>query len=412
MDYYKILNVSEDATLKEIEQAYKDLSSFYNPENNYSKTAYKKYREINKAYEVSKDLKQREIYNLSLSDGYKDYSESSNEELLSLDEFVKTKKEVNKDETIYSLKFIDVPYIYYLTKSYYEFDYDEYSGNEKEECAVCCGKGIVKTYGYTCKCDNCLGTGKHIVNKHIETRHTKVLVDSDKVIKGNLLFVFNFNDKDDYELHDNKIIWNRKNDSLELDLFDDHNSIHIDNAKQYNFKDYIIEVNNRVITNKKKGYIITNKKEVYLNKSDYTFTYNEDEEHSIKLTLDDTRIELDDLSIEVIKEDNQDNFNILFGKEIVRVNEKLFSVGGYINNKYVYHKSFYADDNYIYLPSKAYKSKLKDYLWFRIASLALLVLVPLLMFLIMGLTLAFLISAAIFLVVYAALINVMLEVKV
>ena len=49
MDYYKILNVSEDASLKEIEQAYKDLASFYNPENNVSRNAYKKFREVNEA---------------------------------------------------------------------------------------------------------------------------------------------------------------------------------------------------------------------------------------------------------------------------------------------------------------------------------------------------------------------------
>ena len=42
MDYYKILNVSSDASLKEIEQTYKDLSSFYNPENNVSKNALKR----------------------------------------------------------------------------------------------------------------------------------------------------------------------------------------------------------------------------------------------------------------------------------------------------------------------------------------------------------------------------------
>ena len=68
MDYYKILNVSYDASLKEIETAYNDLSSFYNPVHNYSKVAYEKYREINKAYEVLKDIKQREMYNLSLHD--------------------------------------------------------------------------------------------------------------------------------------------------------------------------------------------------------------------------------------------------------------------------------------------------------------------------------------------------------
>ena len=62
MDYYKILNVNEDATLKEIEQAYKDLSSFYNPENNVSKNAYKRYREVSLAYKVLSEIKQREMY--------------------------------------------------------------------------------------------------------------------------------------------------------------------------------------------------------------------------------------------------------------------------------------------------------------------------------------------------------------
>ena len=64
MNSYEILNVSKEASDKEIEVAYEDLKRKYNPSLNTSIHAYKKYREILKAYESIKDEQRRKMYNL------------------------------------------------------------------------------------------------------------------------------------------------------------------------------------------------------------------------------------------------------------------------------------------------------------------------------------------------------------
>ena len=59
MDSYDILNVTRESSDKEIEIAYSDLKRKYDPGFNTSIHAYKKYREICKAYEDIKDEQRR-----------------------------------------------------------------------------------------------------------------------------------------------------------------------------------------------------------------------------------------------------------------------------------------------------------------------------------------------------------------
>lgn len=61
MDYYKTLKINENATKKEIEEAYKLLSDTYNPLYNTSPVAYKRYRDINYAYKM---LQNKELLTL------------------------------------------------------------------------------------------------------------------------------------------------------------------------------------------------------------------------------------------------------------------------------------------------------------------------------------------------------------
>jgi curved DNA-binding protein len=62
-DYYKILGVSRTATQPEIQKAYRALAKKYHPDlNPDDKTAKKKFQEVQTAYDVLNDAKQREMY--------------------------------------------------------------------------------------------------------------------------------------------------------------------------------------------------------------------------------------------------------------------------------------------------------------------------------------------------------------
>ena len=62
LDYYKVLGVSRNANEKEIKKAYRTLSLKYHPDKPTGDK--KKFEDINKAYEVLSDKKQREIYDM------------------------------------------------------------------------------------------------------------------------------------------------------------------------------------------------------------------------------------------------------------------------------------------------------------------------------------------------------------
>lgn len=61
-DYYKILGVSRDASIKEIKQVYKKLARQYHPDVNKEKGAEEKFKEINEAYEVLSDEEKKKKY--------------------------------------------------------------------------------------------------------------------------------------------------------------------------------------------------------------------------------------------------------------------------------------------------------------------------------------------------------------
>jgi len=70
-DYYKVLGVSQNATLEEIKKAYRRLANTYHPDKNPgNKEAEEKFKEINEAYEVLSDKDKRRQYDAMRSNGF------------------------------------------------------------------------------------------------------------------------------------------------------------------------------------------------------------------------------------------------------------------------------------------------------------------------------------------------------
>ncbi len=64
VDYYKILEISNTASLKEIKEAYRKLAFMYHPDKNKSDTAIEKMKEVNDAYAVLSNPDKRNEYDL------------------------------------------------------------------------------------------------------------------------------------------------------------------------------------------------------------------------------------------------------------------------------------------------------------------------------------------------------------
>jgi curved DNA-binding protein CbpA len=63
-DYYKILEVSPNATALDIKKSYRRLALQYHPDKNFGNQLYEaKFKEIQEAYRVLSDVKRREEYN-------------------------------------------------------------------------------------------------------------------------------------------------------------------------------------------------------------------------------------------------------------------------------------------------------------------------------------------------------------
>ena len=61
-DYYKILEVSKDASAEQIKKEYRKLARKYHPDVNKEPDAEKKFKDVAEAYEVLKDPEKRKAY--------------------------------------------------------------------------------------------------------------------------------------------------------------------------------------------------------------------------------------------------------------------------------------------------------------------------------------------------------------
>lgn len=448
MDYYKILNVSSDASLKEIEQAYKDLSSFYNPENNVSKNALKRYREVNEAYKVLSEIKQREMYDKFHLNDLKE-EEKEEREFIGIKSYLNSSSVFSYGDEIVSKESVNdiylevkLPYLYYLCGSEYTFGYSkEVLTYLDKDCPNCKGKGKVRKDNKVCVCPNCKGKGKDSSKSVIEEKITvecngqEVMIDKDEY---KIFVKFDFFDKDFYRVENNEIFidyvvseedyqngidFTLKKDDFTLMI----NSVSFSNIT-YTFLDKIIHYN--FILNKYAGkdieaYLLTNEKLIYLNLNDFSYSSISDKEHTYKLNVDSNLLTLEGLGtkgyndkngnliVHVINVKNEIDTKLFFNKKIKKVSALLFKLkGSYNNHFFKSNKEYDYDDKYIYLPSKAYKLASKNYLVFRIIYSLLYLIIPCVLYFIMGFNLAFVIVTLAFFAIYLIAINLLMEVKV
>ena len=119
------------------------------------------------------------------------------------------------------------------------------------------------------------------------------------------------------------------------------------------------------------------------------------------------------LIVHVINVKNEIDTKLFFNKKIKKVSALLFKLkGSYNNHFFKSNKEYDYDDKYIYLPSKAYKLASKNYLVFRIIYSLLYLIIPCVLYFIMGFNLAFVIVTLAFFAIYLIAINLLMEVKV
>jgi DnaJ-class molecular chaperone len=75
VDYYKLLGVSRDATLKEIKKMYRQKSLEFHPDKNKEEGAAEKFAEIARAYEVLSDEDKKAVYDRYGEEGLKQHEE-------------------------------------------------------------------------------------------------------------------------------------------------------------------------------------------------------------------------------------------------------------------------------------------------------------------------------------------------
>ena len=81
MDYYKILEVSENVEISEIKKKYRKMSMKYHPDRNTGdEKAVKKFREITEAYEVLSNEKKRKEYDCKRKNGNNQSKNKNNKE--------------------------------------------------------------------------------------------------------------------------------------------------------------------------------------------------------------------------------------------------------------------------------------------------------------------------------------------
>lgn len=176
-DYYKILEVEENATEEEIKKSYRNLSKKYHPDLN--PEGAEKFKEINEAYENLGEKSKRDSYN---SKRKNPYSGTGFEQFFSQMFGNRTNTETfrRKQSPDKIIKITITPIESYRgeekTISYFRETHCQTcngTGGEQNSCNICEGTGfLVKTFGtgfmvqqIRTACPNCQGKGYNLISK-------------------------------------------------------------------------------------------------------------------------------------------------------------------------------------------------------------------------------------------------------
>lgn len=176
-DYYKILNVTENASETEIKNSYRQLSKTYHPDKNPDNPeAEEKFKEINEAYTVLSNKKKRSEYDNMRKYGFNRGGMSADEFYNKYQDLVTEFKFRSDHRQSKSKTSVVVPLIGVLNGFKTTIKYnakrtcptcDGYGSKEHLTCPVCNGTGMfvkVERFGNAILqqqqvCTNCMGTG-------------------------------------------------------------------------------------------------------------------------------------------------------------------------------------------------------------------------------------------------------------
>lgn len=481
MDSYEILGVTKDSSNKEIQIAYEDLKRKYDPSFNTSIHAYKKYREILKAYENIKDEQRRKMYDLKddnkIDERIKveydlyDFEIKNDEEIDKID-YDKVSDYIVKEYKNIEIK-KDVSYLYKLLNLRYELDYFHKvkcaDCKEFNICPICAGEKVVEYKEHLVWCPVCSGSGKVSINCPkcgdsgfclVEDKVSFYIDDEIQEFKGlgdeygnnlksDLRVLFNFYDKDNIKVTENVIevtYYMSKEETksginkqyfselgafkLEIPSFVEDGYKHI---IDFNNKRIVFTFYNEVYNGEDEiMYLFINKcfKDKYIYFSDDYKVCSEEENVNCQIMLKcEFQIVVKDegkpgkyggsngnLIINVTFS-NSDELLYTDNVKVLQTSKMFNMLGGKVENIYHYGfkgvNSLIKRKNYYYLlngESKK-KNKLKDYFVFRIVSLLLWFLVPILIVFMPYKEITF-ITVICILFCYFILINILMEVEV
>lgn len=246
-DYYKILEVEENASPEEIKKSYRNLSRQYHPDIN--PAGEEKFKEINEAYEVLGDEEKRNKYNQSKSNPYNNTPfESFFNQMFGGNPEMFRQHQRRKQAPDKVIKVVVSPVeSFFGSEKNIRYFRDincgtcNGSGGEQQKCSTCMGAGFqVKTFGtgfmvqqIRTACPTCGGRGYTLIHKcmNCDGRGTKqgiheikvklpIGVDNGQYLRlenlgdfrngenGDLVIQIEIEPKDGFEKMNNDLIYN------------------------------------------------------------------------------------------------------------------------------------------------------------------------------------------------------------
>lgn len=483
MDSYEILGVTRETSDKDIEICFEDLKRKYDPSFNTSIRAYKKYRDILKAYEDIKNESSRKLYEFKDDNEIKE-KEKKEYTLFDYSKEVKEVREVKVDynnlEEVSELVREDIiinkriSYLYYLLNLKVDVTYfrDVLCDDCKQfvECDTCGGKGVVYYREKQVFCPKCHGKGEiscfclkcNDEGVYKREENISLLVDNEVVVvknlgneyydnsRSNVVINFDFYDKDSIDVKNDEIYVEYRLSKEETfngfsrEYYGENSAFKVevpsfidDNYKKeivFNNKKIIFTFYNEEIRGTNKEYcLFINKKykgqDIYFN-SDYSKCSDiSSEEYFNKVGLINKEIfikglgnkgryngENGDLYIKCVF-NNKKDIDYISDVEVIETSKLFNLLGGKVNG--IRHFGFKGEECLINYQNKKYllsgnncvKNKLKNYFLFKVISLLIWFLLPLVILFIPYNKMMFIIMIIV-LGVYLVLDNLLMEVKV